>query len=162
RAAFPCFRAALPCRAVAVQRAPLLCKRARLAVACFERRKEDAMNRMLTRRYEMLLRVNAFGVSNAELFPQSNAAREQFAAIAGPIDALRDHAADQVSGHGHAKEGTTTRSVARRALRQELNAIAATAKALAVDTPGFDVKFKVPRGVGDHTVIAGARAFAQD
>jgi len=120
------------------------------------------MNSLSTRRYEMLVRVRDFGVTHAALFPPSRLGAQAFAAVGGAVAALSDHAASQFSGRGSAREGTVSKAVAREALRDDLEAILRTARALALDMPGIDDKFRPPRGTGDQTVLHAARAFARD
>lgn len=43
-----------------------------------------------------------------------------------------------------------------------MKAWSATAHAIAIDNPGLDHKFRVPRGENDEILIAAARAFATD
>jgi hypothetical protein len=120
------------------------------------------MNTLHTRRYEMLVRVRDFGIAHAALFPASTLGGESFAAVGAAVAALSDHAVTQYSGRGSAREGTVSKAVAREALRDELDAIIRTARALALDMPGIDDKFRPPRGSGDQTVLHAARAFARD
>jgi hypothetical protein len=48
------------------------------------------------------------------------------------------------------------------ALREHLEAITRTARAMALDMPGVDDKFRPPRGSGDQRLIETARQFAHD
>ena len=120
------------------------------------------MNSLDTRRYEMLVRVRDFGVAHESLFPPPTLGGQSFAAVGAAVSALSDHAATQVSGRGSAREGTASKAVAREALRDRLEAIIRTARAMALDTPGVDDKFRLPRGNGDQTILNAARAFARD
>jgi hypothetical protein len=52
--------------------------------------------------------------------------------------------------------------VAREALRDDLDAIVRTARAMALDMPGLDDKFRTPRETSDQAVLNAARAFARD
>ena len=120
------------------------------------------MNGVDTRRYEMLVRVRDFGVTYAERFPSPSIGGQAFAAVQAAVDHLSEHAASLLSGRGSAREGTTSKAVAREALRDDLDAITRTARAMALDTPGVDDKFRPPRGTGDQTLLNAARAFARD
>jgi hypothetical protein len=120
------------------------------------------MNGVDTRRYEMLVRVRDFGATYADRFPPSSLGGQAFATVKAAVDALSQHAASLMSGRGTAREGTTSKAVAREALRDDLDAITRTARALALDTPGVDDKFRPPRGSGDQTLLNAARAFARD
>lgn len=120
------------------------------------------MNSLDTKRYEMLVRVRDFGVANEALFPSSSLGGQSFVAVAGAVSALNEHAATHMSGRGSAREGTVSKAVAREALRDDLEAIMRTARAMALDTPGVDDKFRLPRGSGDQMILNTARAFLRD
>jgi hypothetical protein len=122
----------------------------------------ECRNTVETKRYEMLVRVRDFGVANEALFPSSSLGGQSFKAVAGAVSALSEHAAIHVSGRGSAREGTVSKAVAREALREDLDAISRTARAMALDTPGVDDKFRVPRGNGDQATLNAARAFLRD
>jgi hypothetical protein len=120
------------------------------------------MNSFDTRRYEMLVRVRDFGAANATFFPPSTLGAKSFTAVGAAVAALSDHAAMHVSGRGSAREGTASKAVAREAIRDDLEAIVRTARAMALDTPGVDDKFRPPRSNGDQAILNAARAFARD
>ena len=120
------------------------------------------MNSFDMRRYDMLVRVREFGNSHADLFPPTSVAGQAFAEISSAIEGLKTHAAGHLSGRGSAREGTTSKTVAREALREDIDAIIRTARALALDTPGMAGKFRPPRGNGDLALLNTARAFARD
>lgn len=75
---------------------------------------------------------------------------------------LTNLTATQASGDGAARAGTDTRSEARDDLRARLKAYNRTAHAIAIDVPGLDNKFRVPRGDNDEELLAAARAAATD
>jgi hypothetical protein len=52
--------------------------------------------------------------------------------------------------------------VARRALREDIAAIVRTARAIALDFPGVEDRFRPPRGSGDQALLNAARAFARN
>jgi hypothetical protein len=115
------------------------------------------MDTFNTRRYEMLVRVRDFGLAHSDLFPPSEKGGEAFAQVTAAVAALSENAAAQISG-----DGTTTREIARAALRNELDAIAMTARALAIDRPGLGDQFWLPRRGGDQTLLSAARAFLRE
>jgi hypothetical protein len=115
------------------------------------------MDTFNTRRYEMLVRVRDFGLSHSDLFPPSEKGGEAFAQVTAAVAALSEHAAAQISG-----PGTTTREIARAALRNELDALGMTARALAIDRPGMDDHFWLPRRGGDQTLLSAGRAFLRE
>lgn len=120
------------------------------------------MNNLDTRRYEMLMRVHQFGADHQDLFPPSTLGGKSFTAVGEAVTALKDHSATQYSGRGSAREGTVSKAVAREALCDDLEAIVRTARAMALDTPGVDDKFRFPRGTGDQLILNAARAFSHD
>lgn len=114
-----------------------------------------------TRQYEMLVRVRDFGDTHQELFPRDSPAGVAFAAVSAAVTQLADFAATEVSGRLSTREGTTSRTMAREALKADLDAIVRTARAMAVTMPGIDAKFPMPHGSDQH-LLNGARAFARD
>jgi len=120
------------------------------------------MNDLDTRRYEMLARVRDFGAAHADSFPTESLGGKMFAAIASAVKELDAHASLQASGKNAVREGSSSKAAARAALREELDAISRTARALAIDTPGLDDKFRMPRGQSDQALLHAARAFARD
>ena len=85
------------------------------------------MNSLDTRRYEMLVRVRDFGVTQTALFPPASLGGQAFAAVAKAVNDLDGHAASQYSGRGAAREGAASKAAAREALRDDIEAIARTA-----------------------------------
>lgn len=120
------------------------------------------MNSLDTRRYEMLVRVRDFGAAHSDLFAKSSLAGRAFASVASAVSKLMQHAASQQSGRSSAREGTTSKAVAREALREDLDAIVRTARGLALDTPGIDDRFRAPRSSRDQALVNHARAFSAD
>jgi hypothetical protein len=120
------------------------------------------MNILDIRRYEMLVRVKEFGVAHAEVFPTTSLGGTTFAVVATAVDAWKTHVAAQASGQGAAREGTVSKATARRALRNMVLTISKTARAIGIDTPAVDGKFRFERGQNDQRLIATARGFALD
>src|SRR5437667_12814078 len=108
------------------------------------------MNNLETRRYEMLKRVREFGTAHANLFPKASLALEMLKSIGATLDELSQHTASQASGVGAAREGSSTKAVARETLRENLDAISRTARVLALDLTGLDDKFRMPPGQSDQ------------
>ena len=120
------------------------------------------MNSLNTRRLEMLVRVRDFGAAHRDLFPASTLGGKMFAAVASAVAALSQQAASQMSGRGTARGGSSSKAVARAALRERLQAISRTARALALDNPRLDDKFRVPQSNGHQALLSAGRAFADD
>jgi hypothetical protein len=120
------------------------------------------MNSLNTRRLEMLVRVRDFGAAHRDLFPASTLGGKMFAAVGSAVGALSQQAASQVSGRGTARGGSSSKAAARAALRERLQTISRTARALALDNPGLDDKFRVPQSNGHQALLSAGRAFADD
>jgi hypothetical protein len=110
----------------------------------------------------MFVRVRDFGQAHTSDFSPTGLAHQQFTALATVITELDGHAAAESSGRGAARQGTETRAQARAALREDLEAINRTARAMADDVPGIDDKFRLPRGTNDKNLLNAARAFKAD
>ncbi|PYS92116.1 MAG: hypothetical protein DMF64_10025 [Acidobacteria bacterium] len=112
--------------------------------------------------YEMLVRVRDFGQARAADFPAATTGGGLFAALDTIVQELDGHAEAQTSNRSAAVQGTTGRAVARAALREDLEAINRTARAMAINNPGLADRFRLPRGNNDQTLLSTARAFASD
>src|SRR5262249_24340431 len=117
------------------------------------------MTRMEMRRYAMLARVRDFGQAHRDLFPESSVGGQAFATVAAAVAELSDHAVAKMSS---AREGIRAKTEARHGLIERLEAIARTAHAIAVDRPGFDDSFRLPRQHSDEALVTIARVFIQD
>ena len=95
------------------------------------------MTSMETKRYEMLDRVRESGDAHADRFPASSLAREQFAAVA--VKELSAYAVKKMSA---AHEGSRQKAAARRALRDRLEAVALTGRAMAQTMPALGDTFR--------------------
>jgi hypothetical protein len=120
------------------------------------------MDSLEARRYEMLTRVREFGAAHAASFPAATLGGELFAEVAAAVGELETHAARQSSGAGAARQSSTSKEVARAALREDLSAISQTARAMSFETPGLDNKFRMPHKASDQELVNTARAFATD
>jgi hypothetical protein len=117
------------------------------------------MTRMEMRRYGMLGRVRDFGQAHRDLFPESSVGGQAFATVAAAVAELSEHAVAKLSS---AREGIRAKTEARHGLIDRLEAIARTARAIAVDRPGFDDSFRLPRQHSDEALVTIARVFIQD
>jgi hypothetical protein len=120
------------------------------------------MNSFDMRRYEMLVRVRAFGSRHANLFPTTGIAGKAFADIAAAIQDVDTHAADHETGRGTAHGGTTDKASAREELRETLESMVRTARAMALDNPKLANRFKGPNGTGDYALLTAARRFVRE
>ena len=120
------------------------------------------MNSLETRRLEMLTRVRDFGATHAAEFPPTSFGGEQFAAVGQVVEELTRLATAQSSGAGSARLGSANRAASREELRDDLQAIARTARAMSLDVPGLEDKFRLPRSGSDQALLTTARVFAAD
>ena len=121
------------------------------------------MNDDERRRYEMFLRVHNFGEAHKDAFPAATLGREVFDNLSAVIDELRNLATTKFSSALAAKQGTSSKAVARDRLLRRLNRISDTARSMAITTPDLDEKFRMPRSNVNHqTLLSVARAFAAD
>jgi hypothetical protein len=114
------------------------------------------------RRYEMLIRVRDFGQTHSAAFPTGSLGAELFSEVDTVIGELSGHATAQVSSASSAKQGTSSRGLARATLRESMEAISLTARAIALDMPTIAAKFRMPHNASDQTMLATAKAFAAD
>jgi hypothetical protein len=111
----------------------------------------------------MLVRCGSFGTAEAVSFPATTLGGSLFAELNVVNAELDAHAARQSSAKNSAAEGTTSKGAARANLRDDLEAISRTARAIAEVTPGLEDKFRLPRGkVNNQELLASARAFVAD
>ena len=116
------------------------------------------MTGLETKRYEMLDRVRQFGDANADLFPASSLAREQFAALGAAVTELTAFAVTKMAA---AREGSRQKVVARQALRDRLETIALTGRAMAQDVPALGDTFRLPESQTDQALLTTGRLFAE-
>lgn len=112
-----------------------------------------------TRRYEMLVRVSAFGESHGELFPKTGLGGQAFVAVADAVKDLHEHA---VSKMMTAKGGRKAKAMARAALIEQLETTVRSARGIAAVTPGFDDRFQMPRARTDAAFLTAGRAFIEE
>lgn len=117
------------------------------------------MNDTQRRTYEMLARVRDFGAANAAAFPAGSKGKELFDGLGVVLAELDGHAEAQVSTWGAAAGGSTSRKDARDRLRDQLEAIARTARAMSFETPELAARFRLPRGNNDQSLLGTARSF---
>jgi hypothetical protein len=120
------------------------------------------MKDIITRRFDTFIRVRQFGLDRAAAFPAGSRGREVLDDLNEAIGELEDYAAAQSSGKRAAKESTNLKAAAFAALREDLEAIRRTARAMALTMPGLDDKFRIPMNVSEQEWLATARAFAAD
>jgi hypothetical protein len=120
------------------------------------------MNIRDIRRYEMLVRLNEFGVAHADLFPPGSGGGQMFATLKSTVDQLQSQAVAQAASKSAVDKGTASKDVARETLRNALLAVTRTAPAVAAATAGLAEKFRMPRSRSDQRLVVAARAIVQD
>src|SRR2546423_1066131 len=111
---------------------------------------------------EMLIRVRRFGSVHAAAFPANSRGAELFSLVSSIITEMETHATAQDSGKRAAKERTALKRAALERLREKLEAISRTARAMALSTPGLDDKFHMPQSMAEQECLTAARTFAAD
>src|SRR5215471_9850750 len=106
--------------------------------------------------HEMLDRVNAFGSAHAKEFPTGTIGHEMF----GIVLQCSQEAIRQTTEHtSERRRGTAGAKLqARKTLFDVLGAIRRTAYAIALDSPGFERRFRLPAGNGAPRLLAAARS----
>jgi hypothetical protein len=111
------------------------------------------------RRYEMLARVRDFGATYGQLFPESSLAPQAFASITTGIAQIEAHHLAERTATVSAR--ATRKVAARKALRERLIKVAATARVIAETSPGLQAQFALPETGTDPLLLTVARQFAQ-
>jgi hypothetical protein len=114
------------------------------------------------RRLEMFIRVRQYGRTRDTSFPADSRAHELLTEIDAIIAELESHTAAQSAGARASMQGTTLKASARAELREDLEAINHTARAMSHAIPGIEDKFRLPRNSGDQAWLAAARSFATE
>jgi hypothetical protein len=113
-------------------------------------------------RYDMLTRVNRFGVAHAAAFQAASVGAQLFAALRESLVRLPNEFGAQANGYGRAREAMANKLAARESLYAALCALNRTARALAIDRPGLRGKFRLPSRDSDEALVAAARMCAGD
>lgn len=111
------------------------------------------------RNYEMLVRSSGFFVPRAAAFPAASRGGELIAELDEVLRKIDANAEAKVTHASAAAQGTASRREARATLRRSLEAINRTARAMALDTPGLDKRFQMPRSSNDQSLLITARAY---
>lgn len=111
---------------------------------------------------EMFQRIEDFGAARAADFPAGSLAQELLALVGVAIADFDKHSAAQSSGASDARRSTSNKDTARQALRDDLDQMSRTARAMAFEVEGLDEKFRLPRYLNDQKLLETARAWAAD
>jgi hypothetical protein len=110
---------------------------------------------------EMFTRVVEFGQTHQDLFPKDSLAGKTFAQFGAALSKVSEHAGGQVASHNAVLARTRAREAAHEALREQLQRITDTARAISLDRPGIEGQFRMPARSRDRALILGAKAFAE-
>ena len=115
------------------------------------------MNDLERNYYNAFVSVRNFGAENAADFPAGSAGANNFAAIGAAVDEMEQSGATQTSGASG--QMTRQKATAMAEVREDLQAINRTARALAVDNSGIGELFRMPHENNEQNLLAAARAF---
>lgn len=104
------------------------------------------------RNREMFLRLKAFAASHTDI-PATTVWPQLLTDLNSVNADLDDHVSSEEVGKGSKLAGTATRGTAREALREDIEAIVRTARVIGETEPGFDDKFRMPRGSNDQAML---------
>jgi hypothetical protein len=107
------------------------------------------------RRHQTMGRMRGFFVQRAPDFAEGSIARQMIDDLAAAVMDLEGAAAGQQASHGQVQQHTTTKGDARRALRDDLEAINRVARLI-----GREDLFPLPPRQNDELLINAARAFS--
>jgi hypothetical protein len=120
------------------------------------------MNSLTAKRVEMLKQVKDFGIAHAASFASTSLGKQLFDSVAQIVTELDSKGASQISGRSSAQNSAAVKSNIRTDLREMLLAINRTARVMALETPEFEGKFRMPRNINDQKLLSAARAFVLD
>jgi len=103
---------------------------------------------------QMFVRVREFSTRRSADFSQTSVISQLFTELTALIDDIDANATHQTANAAHAEHGTELRGNARRALREDLEAIYRAARAMGIET-----NFPLPAPGNDHALLHSARAF---
>lgn len=118
------------------------------------------MNDRDRRRYEAVARVAQFGVDNAADF--SGFIAGKFSEIAAKSTEIETIAGTKESEFGEFGQAFEQKATARENLREDMAAIARTARAMEYQFDGISDLFQYRRNLPDAQLLARARAFFDD
>jgi hypothetical protein len=115
-----------------------------------------------TRRYEMFLRVRQHGTDEATSLAANTFVTSLFNDLSQIVTELETHAGAQSTGLTSARQSTRSISVARDELERDSQAISRTARAIALNAPGIEEKFRLQSKLKDQDLLTFARRVATE
>lgn len=110
-------------------------------------------------RQDMFSRVARFGAAHKAKMPASRLSGQNVAIVAECAVGMDAALQGKVVHVGEEKEATVTGATLADALRLDEGRVMRTARAIALDEPGFEKNFLPAEGRGDDALITTARAF---
>ncbi|MEP7074448.1 MAG: hypothetical protein ABI878_01450 [Acidobacteriota bacterium] len=117
------------------------------------------MNDRDRRRYEMLQRVNQFGLDNTTDFAPASVGALQFAVITARLAEADTKGAAQQAGFSQSKSTFDSKATIRGDLLEDMGDISRTARSMEAAFDGIADLFRMPSNRTDQNVLASARAF---
>ena len=114
------------------------------------------MDRIQSRQYEMLRRVNTFGEQHKDLFPADSPAGRAFETVGVAVTELARHAAAKASS---VRGGRLVKATTRTELVRRLAEIVRSARVISKSEPGFGDPFHMPEPRSDQALVTTARVF---
>jgi hypothetical protein len=115
-----------------------------------------------TRSYDRLARVREFGRQHPAAFPPESDAATLLARLGALVDTLSGYSVTKTTGDGVARQGSANRRLARATLRDDLEAISRTARAISIRIPNVEQKFRLPAASRDQAIVDAAKSFAAE
>ena len=119
------------------------------------------MNDNDRRTYEKFVRVRDFGSAHASAFAPTTLGHQYFTDVGEAVTDFDNHAAAEASGRAAARQGTESKAQARAALRDFMDDMIQTARAIE-NVPAIAEKFRMPRNNNDKELLNTARQFKAD
>jgi len=119
------------------------------------------MNDNERRTYGMFVRAQQFFSTHDADFATGSVGKQLIADLRATINEIDQHTTTEAASDGSYRQGTTSRSEARAALYDDLEAINRTARTMDGE-PGLDEKFRLPSRDNDQNCLSAARAFLAD
>lgn len=110
--------------------------------------------------YDMFDATLVFNTENSGDYSGIALAATSFTNVQNAVNNLDAFFADQTSGE--AAQAVEQKAVLRAAIRRKLVQYAKTARAIALDKPGFDELFKVPDSNNDNLLLATGRQIVEE
>ena len=109
-------------------------------------------------RYEMFHRVRTFGADNQHLFPEGSTGGQAFAIVGESVAAIEAHTTAKLTASAEVRKA---KAHVRAEVREQMKAMASTARDMARDDKGMVKAFQMPARQSDQALVATARVFIE-